>query len=132
MERVGFQPKLARQADGLETGFRPPVRFPTGAVQFAMVCPAQRDGKLVADLEAETAGLRKLQMMGIAGLASATRQGCLATNRRWVLSRRRRATGIASTLLSMRERISWFAPGWSGSAGEMTSPGIVCRRPSRA
>ena len=68
---MGFQPKLARQADGLETGFRPPVRFPAGAVQFAMVCPAQWDREFVADLEAETAGLRKPQMMGIAGLASA-------------------------------------------------------------
>jgi len=36
-----------------------------------MVCPAQRDGELVADLETETAGLRKPQMMGIAGLAAA-------------------------------------------------------------
>ena len=68
---MGFQPKLERQGDGLETGFRPPVQFPTGAVQFAMVSAAQRDGKLVADFEAKTAGLRKPQMMGIAGLASA-------------------------------------------------------------
>ena len=68
---MGFQPKLARQRDGLETGFRPPVRFLAGAVQFAMMCPAQRDGEFVADLEAETAGLRKPQMMGIAGLAPA-------------------------------------------------------------
>ena len=73
MERVGFQPKLARQADGLETGFRPPVRFPAGAVQFAMVCPAQWNGKLVADLEAETAGLREPQVMGIARLAARKR-----------------------------------------------------------
>ena len=72
---MGFQPKLARQADGLETGFRPPVRFLAGAVQFAMVCPAQRDGEFVADLEAETAGLRKPQMVGIAGLAPADEAG---------------------------------------------------------
>ena len=31
-ERVGFQPELARESDGLETGFRPPVRFLTGAI----------------------------------------------------------------------------------------------------
>ena len=71
MERVGFQPKLARESDGLETGFRPPVRFPAGPVQFAMVCPAQWNREFVADLEAETAGWRKPQMMGIAGLAPA-------------------------------------------------------------
>ena len=68
---MGFQPELARQADGLEICFGPPVRFLTGAVQFAMVCPAQWDREFVADLEAETAGLRKAQMMGIAGLAPA-------------------------------------------------------------
>ena len=68
---MGFQPELARQADGLEICFGLPVRFLTGAVQFAMVCPAQWDREFVADLEAETAGLRKAQMMGIAGLAPA-------------------------------------------------------------
>src|SRR6476620_413632 len=36
-----------------------------------MVCPAQWDREFVADLEAETAGLREPQMMGIAGLAPA-------------------------------------------------------------
>jgi hypothetical protein len=44
---------------------------PTVAVQFAMVSAAQRDGKLVADLEAEAARLPEPQMMGIAGLAPA-------------------------------------------------------------
>jgi len=36
-----------------------------------MVCPAQWDREFVADLEAETAGLRKPQMMGIARLPPA-------------------------------------------------------------
>ena len=40
-----------------------------------MVCPAQRDREFVADLEAETAGLRKPQMVGIAGLAPADEAG---------------------------------------------------------
>ena len=71
VERMGFQPKLARQTDGLETGSRPPVGFLAGAVQFAMVCPAQRDREFLADLEAETAGLREPQMVGVAGLAPA-------------------------------------------------------------
>ncbi len=129
---MGFQPELARQADGLETCFCPPVRFLTGAVQFAMVCPAQWDRELVADLEAETAGLREAQMVGIAGLAPANEARLFATNRRWVLSRRRRATGIASTLMSIREHISWFAVDWSRSADGRSSSAIVCRRPSRA
>lgn len=75
MKRVGFPPELARQADGLETGFRPPVRFLAGAVQFAMVCPAQRDREFVTDLEAETAGLRQPQMVRVTGLAAADEAG---------------------------------------------------------
>ena len=67
-----------------------------------MMCAAEWDREFVADLEAETTGLRKPQMMGIAGLAPANEASLLAANRKWVLSRRGRATGIANTLLSMR------------------------------
>ena len=74
---MGFQPKPARQIDGLETGFRPPVRFLTRPVQFAMVCPAQRYCEFVADLEAEAAGLREPQMVGIAGLPPADQAGLI-------------------------------------------------------
>ena len=72
---MGFQPKLARQADGLETGFRPPVRFLAGAVQFAMVCPAQRDREFVADLLSQSARLRKTQVVRVTGLAAADEAG---------------------------------------------------------
>ena len=72
---MGFQPKLARQADGLETGFRPPVRFLTGAVQFAMVCPAQRDREFVADLLSEPARLRKAKMVRVGRFAAADQAG---------------------------------------------------------
>ena len=75
MKRVGFPPELARQADGLETGFRPPVRFLAGAVQFAMVCPAQRDREFVADLLSQAARLRKTQVVWVAGLAAADKAG---------------------------------------------------------
>ena len=51
---------------------------------------------------------------------------------RGLRTRRRRGTGIANTLLSMPERISGFAAGWSRSAGERSSSGIICKRPSRA
>ena len=46
-------------------------------------------------------GLRKAQMVGIAGLPSTDQAGLLATKRRWVLSRWRRNSGKASTLLSI-------------------------------
>ena len=115
---MGFQPKLARQADGLETGFRPPVRFLAGAVQFAMVCAAQWDRELVADLEAETAGLRKPQMVGVAGLASADEAGLFRNEPQMrACPAAVCVSGRVSTLLSMRERVSSFAAGWSNSAG---------------
>ena len=112
MERVGFQPELARQTDGLETGFRPPVRFLARAVQFAVVSAAQWDDELVADLETETAGLRgNRKWWASQGWRPQTRQGCFATNRRCCLSRSRLVSGRVSKLLSMRERISSFAGG---------------------
>jgi hypothetical protein len=70
---VRFQPKLARQADRLEIGFRLPVDFLTDAGQFAMVNAVVRDGNLVADLEAEPTRLREPKMMGIARLTPSDR-----------------------------------------------------------
>jgi hypothetical protein len=75
VERVGFQPELAREADGLETCLRPPVRFLAGVMQFAMVCPAQWDRELIADLLCEPAWLRKTQVVRVAGLSTADEAG---------------------------------------------------------
>ncbi|MGE9007803.1 hypothetical protein ACO2JO_04420 [Leptospira interrogans] len=55
----GFQPKLARQTDWFQAGCHPPISFLAGAVQLAMMRPAQRYRKFVADLLAEPAGLCK-------------------------------------------------------------------------
>ena len=81
VERVGFQPKLARQVDGFETCLRPPVRFLAGAMQFAMVGPAQRYCEFVADLEAEAAGLREPQMVAVRhGWSAISWRGSSATS----------------------------------------------------
>ena len=66
-ERVGFGPKLVRHFQSVDAGVLPPFGFVTDTVDFAMVSAAEWYGKLVADLEAETAYLRKAQMMGVAG-----------------------------------------------------------------
>ena len=50
---------------------RPPIDFLAGPVQLPMMRATQRHGELVADLEAETAGLREPQMVRVAGLAAA-------------------------------------------------------------
>ena len=99
---MGLRPQLPGNAGRLDSGSRPPIHFLTGAVQFAVMRAAKRDRELVTDFLSETAGLREPQMMGSQGCRPQIRQGCLATNRRWVLSRSRRGAGMASRLLSMR------------------------------
>ena len=64
-QRMGFQPKLARQTDWFQAGCHPPISFLAGAVQLAMMRPAQRYRKFVADLLAEPAGLCKTLFQSI-------------------------------------------------------------------
>ena len=72
---MGFEPEPARDGDRLDAASRPPIDFLAGAVQFAMMRAAQRDREFVADLEAESAGLRKPQMVGVGGLPAADEAG---------------------------------------------------------
>ena len=74
---MGFEPKPACSLDGLDSYSRPPIDFLTGPVQFPMVSAAEWHRELVADLEAEPAGLREAQMVGVAGLASADKAALL-------------------------------------------------------
>ena len=74
-QRMGFQPKLARQTDWFQAGGHPPISFLAGAVQLAMMRPAQRYCKFVADLLAEPAGLCKAQMVGVTRLTAADKAG---------------------------------------------------------
>ena len=55
--------------ENLQVG--PPGDFVAVAVQLDVVFAAYRNGKFVADLAAQRSGLRKFQVMGIAGLTLA-------------------------------------------------------------
>ena len=66
-----FEPQRACGAARIESELLPPCRFIPLTMHFTMMSAAQRDRELIADLAAEGAGLRKANMMGIAGLAPA-------------------------------------------------------------
>ena len=68
-----FKPQGARRHDRINTRLVPPCRLVAGAMDFAMVATAQRDGELIADLAAERSTLRETQMMGV-GWTSTTNQ----------------------------------------------------------
>ena len=68
---MAFEPEFSRELGRLDAGSRPPIDFLAGPVQLPMMAAAEGDRELVADLEAEPAGLRETQMVGVAGLASA-------------------------------------------------------------
>lgn len=74
---MGFKPKGARGAGGIEPKLLPPRRFIAVTVNFAIVSPAQRNREFVTDLAAERAVLRKAQMVGVAWLTSADQAGLL-------------------------------------------------------
>ncbi|WMT78225.1 hypothetical protein [Bradyrhizobium sp. Ash2021] len=61
---MGLDPQPLGNVGRLDARRRPPVDFLTRAVQFAMI------GEFVTDLLSETAGLRKAQVMRVAGLLS--------------------------------------------------------------
>jgi hypothetical protein len=74
---MGFKPKGARGAGGIEPKLLPPRRFIPVTVNFAMVSPAQRHREFVADLAAKSLILGKTQVMGVAGLTPADQAGLL-------------------------------------------------------
>ncbi|WP_249166855.1 hypothetical protein [Bradyrhizobium sp. JYMT SZCCT0428] len=92
---MGFQPKLACKAGGFEAASDPPIPFFAGAMQFAVMRPAQRYRKFVADLLAEPAGLCKTQMVWVTGLAAADKAG-VASHKAQVL--------LVSLPLGLRQR----------------------------
>jgi hypothetical protein len=67
-----------------------------------MMTAAQRDDEFVAHLASERRVLREPKVVRIRRPTTTIRQGCFDTNLTWVLSRNRRGSGNASTLLSTR------------------------------
>ena len=60
-------PKHPRRRDGINSPPLPPGDLVVETMDVAVVGPAQRDGKLVADLAPHGAGLGELQVVGISG-----------------------------------------------------------------
>ncbi len=68
-------PQGLRHAERIEARLRPPPRFVTNAMEFAMMNAAERHRELVADLAPERARLSKAQMMRVTGRPSANHAG---------------------------------------------------------
>jgi hypothetical protein len=62
-----LQPKHARSGGRINAGLVPPDGFIPAAMHLAVMPPAQRNRKLVADLSAERRRLHKAQMVSIGG-----------------------------------------------------------------
>jgi hypothetical protein len=100
-QRVSFQPQNAGGNRWIDAGLPPPSGFITTAVNLAMVTPAQRDGKFVADLSPQRSALCEAEVMSIRGLPAADQTGWVATNLTCSRSRTRRGSGNVRTLLSI-------------------------------
>ena len=72
---MGLDPELARDANRVDALVAHHLASLPARCSFAMMATAERHGEFVADLEAETSGLRKPQMMGIAGLPGTDQAG---------------------------------------------------------
>ena len=68
-------PQLPRDAQRVDFKFIPPGHFISGLVQLPMMAAAERDGKLVAHLDAERARLCEAEMVGVTWLAPADETG---------------------------------------------------------
>jgi hypothetical protein len=62
-----FQPKHASSGGRINARLVPPRSLVTAAVHLAVMSPAQRNRKLVADFPAKRRRLHKAQMVGIGG-----------------------------------------------------------------
>ena len=66
-----LQPKHASSGGRINADLVPPRSFVTAAVHLAVMSPAQRNRKLVADLPAKRRRLGKAQMVSIGGPTTA-------------------------------------------------------------
>ena len=70
-KRTRFEPQRARRNGRIYSYLPPPSGFIAKAMHLAMMSSTQRDSEFIADLAAESPGLRKAQMMRVTGLATA-------------------------------------------------------------
>lgn len=69
--RVRFEPQRTSLGHGINTNLLPPRSFIAVPMDFAMMPSTQGHSKFITDLAAECPALGELQVMGIAGLATA-------------------------------------------------------------
>ena len=72
---AGVAPELFRDRSGVDLELPPPGPFIAAVVQLTMVCTAERDGVLVADLAAERSRLGEAEVVRIARRAAADEAG---------------------------------------------------------
>ena len=70
-----FAPSMQGARKRVDFELLPPGNFISGLMELPVVAPAERNGEFIADLEPQCAGLRKAQMMGVAGMPSANQAG---------------------------------------------------------
>jgi hypothetical protein len=63
---LAFLPQALREGEWINLVFLPPLPLIAGSVVLLMVNGAQRYGEFVADLEPNTSGLCKADVMGVA------------------------------------------------------------------
>lgn len=71
MRSAGFEPKVARLCQGIDTASLPPCDFVRTIVSLAVMNAAQGHGKLITDLAADGAVLREAKVVGIRRVAAA-------------------------------------------------------------
>ena len=72
---MGLFPETPGDWQRLDLEVVPPGYLVAGLMQLPVMTTAERNGELVADLEADGSGLGKPQMMRIAGLPAADETG---------------------------------------------------------
>jgi hypothetical protein len=68
---AGFEPKVARLSQGIDTASLPPCDFVRTVVNLAVMNAAQGHGKLITYLAADGAVLREAKVVGIRRVAAA-------------------------------------------------------------
>ena len=77
LRSAGFEPKVARLCQGIDTASLPPCDFVGAIVDFTVVNPAQWYSELVTDFAAKGAVLREAKVVGIRGTTAADKAGLL-------------------------------------------------------
>jgi hypothetical protein len=133
-------PQVSGDLDRLDPSNPPPPGFVSGAMQGAVVTPAQRDGKFVADLAAQGAGLSEAEMVRVGRFAAADNAGLSHDEPqvRLIAVASRFAEGeraLVDPRHRRRGRVCWLADGGGRPRGQLgialiwlVNRGDACRK----